>query len=73
MYDIDEVTSITLWEVLDRCYGGESREDHQVIEEFDNVKVLESYDLKDIHNLEDCLISVQDYYQKVEPRYVIVN
>ncbi len=73
MYNIDEVTSITLWEVLDRRYGGESREDHQVMEEFDNVKVLETYDLKDIHNLADCLISVQDYYQKVEPRYVIVN
>jgi hypothetical protein len=24
MYDIDEVTSITLWEVLGRRYGGES-------------------------------------------------
>ncbi len=44
-----------------------------VMEEFDNVKVLESYDLKDIHNLADCLISVQDYYQKVEPRYLTVN
>ncbi len=44
-HNIDDTTYTTLWEVLDRRYGGESREDEQVIEEFERDKVLESYDL----------------------------
>jgi hypothetical protein len=37
------------------------------MEEFDRVKVLESYDLKEIQTLADCLVSVRDYYSKVDP------
>jgi hypothetical protein len=66
-HNIDDTTYTTLWEVLDRCYGSESREDQQVMEEFERVKVLESYDLKEIQGLADCLISVWDYYRKVNP------
>ena len=38
--NIDNKTYTTLWEVLDRRYGGQSREDQQVMEEFERVKVL---------------------------------
>jgi hypothetical protein len=39
-HNIDNKTYTTLWEVLDRRYGGQSREDQQVMEEFERVKVL---------------------------------
>jgi hypothetical protein len=41
------------------------------MEEFDKVKVLESYDLKEIQSLADCLVSVRDYYRKVDPGSLI--
>ena len=41
------------------------------MEEFERVKVLESYDLKEIQQLADCLVSVRDYYRKVDPRSLI--
>ncbi len=66
-HNIDNSTYTTLWEVLDQQYGGQKREDQQVMEEFERVKVLESYDLKEIQGLADCLVSVQDYYRKVDP------
>jgi hypothetical protein len=53
--------------VLDRRYGGQIREDQQVMEEFDKVRVLESYDVKEIQTMADCLVSVRDYYRKVDP------
>jgi hypothetical protein len=34
-------------------------------EEFEQVKVLESYDLIEIQTLADCLVSVRDYYRKI--------
>ncbi len=34
-HNIDDTTYDTLWEVLDRRYGGQNREDQQVMEEFD--------------------------------------
>jgi hypothetical protein len=37
------------------------------MEEFERVKVLESYDLKEIQTLADCLVSVREYYRKVDP------
>jgi hypothetical protein len=39
--------------------------------EFERVKVLESYDLKEIQALSDCLVSVRDYYRKVNPGSLI--
>ncbi len=44
-HNIDNKTYETLWEVLDRRYGGQIREDQQVMEEFDKIKALESYDV----------------------------
>ena len=70
-HNIDDTTYDTLWEVLDRRYGGQNREDQQVMEEFDKVKVLESYDLKEIQTLADCLVSVKDYFRKVDPGSLI--
>ena len=49
--------------------GGQNREDQQVMEEFDRVKVLESYDLKEIQTLADCLVSVKEYFSKVNPGF----
>ena len=66
-HNIDDMTYTTLWEVLDRRYGGQNREDQQVMEEFERVKVLESHDLKEIQTLADCLVSVREYYRKVDP------
>jgi hypothetical protein len=66
-HSIDDSTYETLWEQLDQCYGGQIREDQQVMEEFEKVKVLESYDIKEIQSISDCLISVCDYYWKVDP------
>jgi hypothetical protein len=66
-HNIDDMTYTTLWEVLDRRYGGQNREDQQVMEEFERVKVLESYDLKEIQTPADCLVSVREYYRKVDP------
>jgi hypothetical protein len=66
-HNIDDTTYTTLWEVLDRRYGGQSKENQQVMEEFERVKVLESYDLKESKGLADCLISVRDYNRKVNP------
>jgi hypothetical protein len=37
------------------------------MEEFEKVKVLESYDVKEIHTMADCLVSVHDFYRKVDP------
>jgi hypothetical protein len=37
------------------------------MEEFERVKVFESWDLKETQGLADCLISVRDYYRKVKP------
>ena len=45
-HSIDDRTYETLWEVLDQRYGGQIREDQQVMEEFERIKVLESYDVK---------------------------
>ncbi len=39
-HSIDDKTYETLWEVLDQWYGGQIREDQQVMEEFEKVKVL---------------------------------
>jgi len=36
------------------------------MEEFDKVKVLESYDVKEIQTIADCLVSFCDYYRKVD-------
>jgi hypothetical protein len=41
------------------------------MEEFERVKVLESYDLKEIQALADCLVFVRDYYRKVDPGSLI--
>ncbi len=60
-HNIDNTTYDTLWKVLDRRYGGQIREDQQVMEEFDKVRVLESYDVKEIQTMADCLVSVRDY------------
>jgi hypothetical protein len=65
-HNIDDLTFSTLLKVLDRHYGGESREDQQVMEEFEKVKVLESFDLREIQGIADCLISVWDYYHKID-------
>jgi len=70
-HNIDDETYNTLWEVLDQRYGGQNREDQQVMEEFDKVRILESYDLKEIQGLADCLVSVRDYYRKVDPGSLI--
>jgi Protein of unknown function (DUF1759) len=64
---IDDRTYETLWEQLDQRYGGQIREDQQVMDEFEKVKVLESNDIKEIQAISDCLISVRDYYRKVDP------
>jgi hypothetical protein len=37
------------------------------MEEFEKVKVLESYDIKEIQSMSDCLISGRNYYRKVDP------
>jgi len=66
-HSIDDSTYETLWEQLDQRYGGQIREDQQVMEEFEKVKALESYDIKEIASISDCLISVRDYYRKVDP------
>ncbi len=66
-HNIDDTTYETLWEVLDQRYGGQIREDQQVMEEFERVKVLESYDIKEIQIIADCLVSVRDYYRNVDP------
>jgi len=63
----DDTTYETLWEVLDRRYGGQIREDQQVMEEFEKIKVLENYDVKKIQIIADCLVSVHNYYRKVDP------
>jgi hypothetical protein len=70
-HNIDDTTYTTLWEVLDRRYGGQNREDQQVMDEFEKVRVLESYDLKEVQALADCLVSVRDYYRKVDPGSLI--
>ncbi len=70
-HNIDDTTYETLLEVLDRRYGGQIRDDQQVMEEFEKVKVLESYDVKEIQIIADCLVSVRDYYRKVDPRSFI--
>ncbi len=36
-------------------------------EEFERIKVLESYDVKEIQAITDCLVSVRNYYRKVNP------
>ena len=41
-HSIDDSTYETLWEQLDQRYGGQIREDQQVIYELEKVKVLES-------------------------------
>jgi hypothetical protein len=66
-HSIDDKTYETLWEQLDQQYGGQIREDHQVMDEFEKVKVLESYDIKEIQAISDCLVSVRNYYRKVDP------
>jgi len=66
-HNIDDTTYKTLWEVRDQSYGSQIKEYQQVMEEFEKVKVLESYDLKDIQSVADCLVSVRDYYRKVNP------
>ncbi len=66
-HNIDDTTYETLWEVLDPRYGGHIREDQQVMEQFEKVKVLESYDVKNIQIIADCLVSVHNYYRKVDP------
>ncbi len=66
-HNLDDTTYDTLWEVLDQSYGGQIREDQQVIEEVEKVKVLENYDVKEILIIADCLVSVCDYYRKVDP------
>jgi hypothetical protein len=66
-HNIDNTTYETLWEVLDRRYGGQIREDQQVMEEYEKVIVLESYDVKEIQIMADCLVTVHDYYRKVDP------
>jgi hypothetical protein len=68
---MDNQTYTTLWEDLDQRYGGERREDWQVMEEFEKVKVLESYYLTEIQGLADCMISVQDYYRNVDRRSLL--
>jgi hypothetical protein len=70
-HNIDDTTYETLWEVLDRRYGGQIREDQQVMEEFEKIKALESYDVKEIQIIADCLVSVRDYYRKVDPGSLI--
>ena len=66
-HSIDDKTYKTLWEVLDQWYGGQIREDHQEMDEFEKVKLLESYDIKEIQAISDCVVSVRDYYRKVDP------
>jgi len=66
-HSIDDSAFKTLWEQLDQRYGGQIREDQQVMEEFEKVKVLESNDIKEIQSISDCMISVCDYYRKVDP------
>jgi hypothetical protein len=66
-HNIDNMTYETLWEVLDQRYGSQVRDNQQVMQEFEKVKVLERYDLKEIQSVADCLVSVRDYYRKVNP------
>jgi len=41
------------------------------MDKFERAKVLECYDLKEIQALSDCLVSVRDYYRKVDPGSLI--
>jgi hypothetical protein len=43
-YDMNDMTYTTLLEFLDRCYGGGSLKDQQVVEELDKVKLLQDHD-----------------------------
>jgi hypothetical protein len=36
------------------------------MEEFDKVKALSSYDLKDLQALNDSFVTVRDYYRRVD-------
>jgi len=65
-YQIDQTTYDTIWEVLDGRYGGDIRQDQQVQEEFDKVKALSGYDLKDLQALNDSFVTVRDYYRRVD-------
>jgi hypothetical protein len=58
-YQSDQMTYDTICEVLDRRYeGGDIRQDQHVIEEFDKVKSLSGYDLKDLQALSDSFVTV---------------
>ena len=65
-YQIDQTTYDTIWEVLDGRYGGDIRQDQQVQEEFEKVKALSGYDLKDLQALNDSFVTVRDYYRRVD-------
>jgi hypothetical protein len=53
-YQINQTKYDTIWEVLDQCFGGDIRQDQHNLEEFDKVKALSGYDLKDLQALNDC-------------------
>ncbi len=72
-HSIDDSTYETLWEQLDQRYGGQIREDQQVMEEFEKVKVLESYDIKEIASISDCLISVSRLLSEGRSRIIVTT
>jgi len=60
-YQINQTTYDTIWEVMDQRYGGDIKQDQHVMEEFDKVKALSGYDLKDLQTLNDSFVTVRDY------------
>jgi len=48
--------SVKFW--IDVMRGGDIRQDQHVIEEFDKVKSLSGYDLKDLQALSDSFVTV---------------
>jgi hypothetical protein len=61
-YQIDQTTYNTIWETLEQRYGGGGiRQDQHVMEEFDKVKALSGYDLKDLQTLNDSFVTARDY------------
>ena len=64
-YQINQTTYDTIWEVLDRRYGGGTF-DKTNMEEFDKVNPLSGCNLKDLQALIGSFVTVQDYYRKVD-------
>jgi len=69
-YQIDQTTYNTIWETLEQRYGGDIRQDQHVMEEFEKVKPLSGYDLKDHQALNDSFVTVRDYYRRVDANFL---